>query len=131
TLLHRDMLITIDRATGAHAVMLDGVRQPHAVRTLDDRLITFSDTKAGEGVIARITDDGVDVLQRVGAETDWLHDAYFDGERWLLVDGANSRVVHADADGWIVQIDYFDPEWCLYEVLPWQEHGEGSVPKWS
>jgi hypothetical protein len=126
TLLHGDALIAIDRESGAHSVVA-GVRQPHAVRVLDDDgLITYADTTAGEGVLARVADGRLDELGRVGTDTGWLQDAYFDGENWMLVDGANARVVHTDGAGAVRRVDHFDPDWCLYEVLPWPARQEGT-----
>lgn len=121
TLLHRDALIAIDWATGAQRTLGDPVRQPHAVRVLDEGMITYCDTKTGEGTLARVEGDQLTVVQRVAAGTDWLQDATFDGDSWTLVDGANARVVHADRDGKVVRVDTFDPEWCLYETLPWPQ----------
>lgn len=119
TLLHRDSLITIDRRTGEHRVLLDGVPKPHAARVRPDGLVTYADTTTGEGVLAEVYDGRLKVLQRVGAETRWLHDAHFDGTRWMLADGENARVVHVDAEGEVIRVDQFHPDWCLYEVLPW------------
>jgi hypothetical protein len=117
TLLHRDVLISIDRATGRCSVLLEGLGRPHAVRVIDRDLVTLADTTAGDGVIVRIRAGRATVADRVHADTRWLHDAYYNGKQWLLVDGANSRVVHVDETGRVARVDNFDSEWCLYEVL--------------
>ena len=119
--LHRDSLISIDRSTGSTRVLMNDLPQPHAVRVLHDDLITFADTRSGEGVLARVEDGKVNVLSRVSVETDWLQDAFYDGREWTLVDGANCRVLHTDADGNILRVDSFDKEWCLSETLPWRD----------
>lgn len=119
TVFHDGTLVSIDRATGDCAVVVSGLQRPHAIRVLDDGTVTFSNTGAGEAVRGRVRDGNLEVLQQIDAKTTWLHDAYFTGDGWMLVDGANSRVVHTDAEGTVLRIDTFDPDWCLYEVLPW------------
>jgi hypothetical protein len=120
TLLHQNMLIAIDRETGEWSTLFENLGRPHAVRTVADHTITFADTLAGTGVVARVEDGRAEVLERVTVDTSWIHDAYLDDDRWLFVDGANCRVIHTDRSGDVVHVDQFDPDWCLYEVLPFR-----------
>jgi hypothetical protein len=118
TLFHNNCVLWIDRASGDGRVLLD-IQRGHAVRVLAPDLISVADTCNGQGLLLRVRDGNAEIVSRVSANTTWLHDAFFDGKSWMLVDGANSRVVHTDAAGTILRVDTFDPEWCLYEVLPW------------
>lgn len=121
TLFHEGALVAVDVDTGECSVLLEGLGRPHAVRVLGNGMVTLADTTAGTAILGRVQRRRFEVLQRIDTGTSWLHDAHFDGERWMFVDGANSRVLHADATGAVLQIDTFDPEWCLYEVLPWPD----------
>ncbi|MFD9357946.1 hypothetical protein [Streptomyces sp. NPDC060031] len=119
TFFHQGALMCIDRSTGKAVPLLEDLRRPHAVRRLDDRHLTLADTGRGQALVVRLGPElQAEVVSRVDAETTWLQDAWFDGERWLLVDGANSRVVHADAAGRTLRVDQFDPDWRLYEAVP-------------
>lgn len=120
TFFHQNALVSIDRVSGDWSVILDGLVKPHAVRVLGDGLITVADTTNGTGILLRVCNGRSEILNKVSINTTWLHDAFFDGNQWLLVDGANSRVVHTDVNGNTIRVDRFDSEWCLYEVLPWK-----------
>jgi hypothetical protein len=119
TLPMPDQLIAVNRATGARTVLLDGLGHPHAVRVLGDGLVTLADTTAGQGLLVRVGPSRAEVLERVEIDTTWLHDVHYDDDGWLLVDGANARVLRCDRRGRVLQVDTFDPEWCLYEALAW------------
>lgn len=122
----------VDRRTGDFTPLLTGLGRPHAVRVRDDGLITFANTTAGQVVTARMGPEevvagagaGFQVEQRIDTGTNWLHDAYLHDEGWMLVDGAHSRVIHIDAEGDVVRMDAFNPEWCLYEVFPCKTGGD-------
>lgn len=121
TIFHHNVLVSVDRDTGDWSTLLGGLRQPHAIRVLGDGLISLADSRSGTAILARVDGQSVTVVQRVDAHTTWLQDAYFDGEGWTFVDGTGVRVIHADSAGRVLQVDTFDPEWCLYETLPWAE----------
>jgi hypothetical protein len=128
TLFQHNMLAAVDRESGDVSLLLNGLQRPHAIRVFDDGTITLANTAMGEAIVARVHDGVAEVVQRLDTGTSWLHDAYFDGEDWMFVDGANSRVVHADGKGNVLRVDTFDPDWCLYEVLPWsQAIGPGTA----
>lgn len=119
TFFHQGALMCIDRGTGKAVPLLEDLRRPHAVRRLDDQHLTLVDTGRGQALVVRLGPElQAEVVSRVDAGTTWLQDAWFDGERWLLVDGANSRVVHADAAGRTLRVDRFDLDWRLYEAVP-------------
>lgn len=121
TLLHKNCLIAIDRISGASLVLLDGLGRPHAVRVSAEGEITLTDTLAGRALRGRVVDDKFVLDNSITCDSSWIHDAFFDGESWLVADGANSRVLHVSDEGEVMQVDQFDPEWCLYEVLPFPE----------
>lgn len=120
TVFHAGVLAAIDRASGAVTPLMTALRRPHAVRVLGDGTVTLADTAAGCALRAWVRDGRVEASERIGAGTSWLHDAHTVEDGWIFVDGARSRVVHADCAGNPRRVDLFDPDWCLYEVLPWQ-----------
>jgi hypothetical protein len=119
TLFHQGELVAINRATGESRRLLGGLKRPHAVRRCPDGTLTLANTGAGEALrLSLVGRERVEVQARVQCDTTWLQDAYFVDERWLLVDGANARVIHADASGRTLRVDQFPPDWRLYEAIP-------------
>jgi hypothetical protein len=127
TLLHKNCLIKIDRNTGFCAVVLEDLGRPHAVRVAQNGLITVADTTNGAAVVLQMQNGIASLLDRVTFNTTWIHDAFFDGARWLIVDGEYSRVIHADARGKVLRVDEFPSEWCLYEVLPFDSRLSDAI----
>jgi hypothetical protein len=120
TLFRQNSLVAIDTRTGTRRTVFDDLHWPHSVRQLDGGLLSVVDTRRGRVVVLRpgFGFDAVTVEASIHVDTDWLQDACFDGERWWLVDGWNSRVVVADAAGRLLGVHQFDPDWRLYEALP-------------
>ena len=71
--------------------------------------------------MVRLRDGRGTIETEVQADTTWLQDSFYDyqHDRWLLVDGKNSRVILSSgaADHKARVLD-LDPEWRPYEVLP-------------
>lgn len=120
TVFQTGSLAAIDRSSGAVTPLLTALRRPHAVRVPGDGTVTLADTGAGHAVRTRVRGGRAKATERIDAGTSWLHDAHLVEDGWIFVDGAHSRVVHADAAGNARRVDTFDPDWCLYEVLPWE-----------
>jgi len=122
TLFHQGMVIAIDRATGAWKPVLEGLDHPHSVRILNEDYITVADTARGRALLVNIKGLKGTIEVEVFADTSWLQDCSYDQrhDRWLLVDGKNSRLVlrtGTAGDQHLGQID-LNPEWRLYEALP-------------
>ncbi|GAC1371200.1 MAG: hypothetical protein NVS2B12_22280 [Ktedonobacteraceae bacterium] len=122
TLFHQGMVIAIERETGAWQPVLEGLDHPHSVRVLNEQYITIADTARGRGLLVNIKGLRGKIEVEVPVDTTWLQDCSYDyrHDRWLLVDGKNSRLVlrtGTAGDRPLGQID-LNPEWRLYEALP-------------
>jgi glucose/arabinose dehydrogenase len=122
TLFHQGMVIAIERETGNWQPVLDGLDHPHSVRIINEDYITVADTGRGRALLVKLKDKKGTIETEVQANTSWLQDSFYDyqHDRWLLVDGKNSRVVlrtgtAGEKDLGSVNLN---PEWRLYEVLP-------------
>jgi len=121
TLFHQGMVISIDRESGAWQPVLEGLDHPHAVRILAQDYFTVADTGHGRALMVRLSAGRGSIETEVQADTNWLQDSFYDyqHDRWLLVDGKNSRVIlwtgTAEHKARVLDLD---PEWRLYEVLP-------------
>ncbi len=121
TLFHQGTVIAIDRETGNWQTVLDGLDHPHSVRILNEDYITVADTARGRGLLINIKGLQGKIEVEVPVDTSWLQDCSYDyrHDRWLLVDGKNSRLVlrtGTAGDRHLGQID-LNPEWRLYEAL--------------
>lgn len=119
TLFHQNMVIAIDRVSGAWQPIVTDVPHVHAARVLDRQHISVVDTDRGRLLIVDIRCS--EVVTRLQLDTEWLQDGLYDAEhnRWLLVDGEGSRIiVRAGRNGEGAESIYpLEPEWRLYEVL--------------
>jgi hypothetical protein len=122
TLFHQGTVIAIDRATGNWQLVLDGLDHPHSVRILNEEYVTIADTAHGRGLLVKIKDLKGEIEAEVDAQTDWLQDCSYDyrNDRWVLVDGKKTRLIfRSGTDGKkLHSIVDLDPEWRLYEALP-------------
>lgn len=122
TLFHQGMVIAIDRESGEWHSVLDGLDHPHSVRILNEDYITVADTGRGRGLLIHLKDGKGEIDAEVPAHTNWLQDCSYDyrNDRWVLVDGKNSRVVVRTGTAGEKKLAQFDlnPEWRLYEALP-------------
>lgn len=121
TLFHQGTVIAIDRETGNWQTVLAGLDHPHSVRVLNEEYITVADTARGRGLLINIRGLRGKIEVEVSIDTSWLQDCSYDyrHDRWLLVDGKNSRLVlrsGPSGERHLGQID-LNPEWRLYEVL--------------
>jgi hypothetical protein len=121
TLFHQGMVIAIDRETGSWQSVLEGLDHPHSVRILNEEYITVADTARGRGLLVKIKGLQGKIEVEVPIDTTWLQDCSYDyhHDRWLLVDGKNSRLVLRTGTAGerpLGQID-LNPEWRLYEAL--------------
>jgi len=96
-----------------------GMNTSRGVKGSTPGVMTLADTSAGQALSVQLQDGVWTVVERVDASTNWLQDVYRHEHGWILVDGAQARVLHLDDCGNIVQVHQFDREWCLYEALPW------------
>jgi glucose/arabinose dehydrogenase len=122
TLFHQGMVIAIERETGNWQPVLDGLDHPHSVRIINEDYITVADTGRGRALLIKLKDKKGTIETEVQTDTNWLQDSFYDykHDRWLLVDGKNSRVVirtgtAGEKDFGCVNLN---PEWRLYEALP-------------
>lgn len=122
TLFHQGTIIAIDRETGNWRPVLEGLDHPHSVRILNEEYITVADTARGRGLLVNIKGLEGKIEVEVPIDTTWLQDCSYDyrHDRWLLVDGKNSRLVlrtgtAGDRDLGLIDLN---PEWRLYEALP-------------
>jgi hypothetical protein len=122
TLFHQGMVIAIDRETGDWQPVLEGLDHPHSVRILNEDYITVADTGRGRALLVKLKDNKGTIETEVQADTNWLQDSFYDyrHDRWLLVDGKNSRVVLRTGTAGDRELGHvnLDPEWRLYEALP-------------
>lgn len=122
TLFHQGWLVRI-QDDGRWEVVLRGLRRPHALRQVGPDTLSLADSKTGRALLLqadwmRAGPEDVRVVTVVDARTRWLQDAYFDGDQWLLVDGAGSRVRTASASGEARAEHQFPGDWRLYEAVP-------------
>lgn len=122
SLFHQGMVIAIDRVSGDWHTVLEGLDHPHAIRILDAQHITLADTVRGRALMVSLDADLKGHIEaEVFADTEWLQDCqyYIDYDRWILVDGKNSRVtVKSGPSGSKTLFQYdLNPEWRLYEAL--------------
>jgi hypothetical protein len=122
SLFHQGMIIAIDRASGNWHTVLEGLDHPHAIRILDAHHITLADTVRGLALMVSLDADGKGHIEsEVFADTEWLQDCQYsiDYDRWILVDGKNSRVTVKSGPSGSKTLFQFDlnPEWRLYEAL--------------
>lgn len=87
TLFTPGELVRIDRRTGALAVVLAGLRRPHAIRRRAGGGFSLCDTEGGAVVVL---DRGLAVTARVPIAAPWIQDAVVAGDRLLVV--ANQRL---------------------------------------
>jgi hypothetical protein len=121
TLFHQGMVISIDRESGDWQPVLEGLDHPHSVRILAEDYFTVADTGHGRTLMVRLRDGRGVTETEVQADTTWLQDSFYDyqHDRWLLVDGKNSRVILSTGTaGHKARVLDLDPEWRPYEVLP-------------
>jgi hypothetical protein len=127
TLFHQGMVIAIERETGDWHPVLSGLDHPHSVRILNEQYITIADTGRGRALLVNLKDKRGTIEAEVQANTNWLQDCFYDyqHDRWLLVDGKNSRVVLRTGVVGEKELGHVDlnPEWRLYEVLPLDASG--------
>jgi hypothetical protein len=122
TLFHQGMVIAIDRETGNWQPVLKGLDHPHSVRIINENYITVADTGRGRALLVKLEDKKGRIETEVWTDTNWLQDSFYDyqHDRWLLVDGKNSRVVLRTGTAGEKELGHvnLNPEWRLYEVLP-------------
>src|SRR5207237_4179892 len=115
------MVIAIDRASGAWQPVLEGLDHPHALRVLAEDYFTVADTGRGRALLVHLNDGRGSIETEVAAPTNWLQDCFYDyqHDRWILVDGKNSRIILRTGTAGEKTLSQFDlnPEWRLYEVL--------------
>lgn len=121
SLFHQGMIIAIDRERGNWQTVLEGLDHPHSIRVLSNGHITVADTGRGRGLMVKIKNGRGEIEADVSANTTWLQDCVYDDrqDRWVLVDGKNSRIVQCsgiNGDKVLTQLE-LEPEWRLYEVL--------------
>lgn len=122
SLFHQGTVIVIERDSGAWRVVLDGLDHPHAVRVLDEQHFTVADTGRGRALMVSVDSQGQGKIEReISVETNWLQDCQYDlpRDRWLLVDGQQSRVLLRSGPGGEKDLARYelDPQWRLYEAL--------------
>jgi hypothetical protein len=122
TLFHQGMVIAIDRETGNWQPVVEGLDHPHSVRIINENYITVADTGRGRALLVKLQGKKGTIETEVQTDTNWLQDSFYDysHDRWLLVDGKNSRVVLRTGTAGEKELGHIDlnPEWRLYEVLP-------------
>jgi hypothetical protein len=117
TLFHQQMLVTIGKSSGLVTPVLKELRRPHALRHCRGA-ITVADTGRGRALLGHVVADRFEVAEVVELPgCAWLQDCQLvDDDTWLMVDGAEARVVFTDRDGRVLAIDRFDSSWYLYEA---------------
>ncbi len=122
SLFHQGMIIRIEREDGSWRPVLEGLDHPHAVRILADNYFTVADTGRGRALMVNLKNGTGHIETDVSAGTTWLQDCVYDQrhDRWILVDGKNTRITLCAGTAGEKVVDQFnlDPEWRLYEVLP-------------
>lgn len=107
TLFTTGELVRIDRRTGEVAVVLAGLRRPHAIRRRDGGFM-LCDTEGGHVVLLG---PELQVERRVSVAAPWIQDAVLAGERMLVV--GNRRILmgplrHAsgagDGDNYVIAL---------------------------
>jgi hypothetical protein len=122
TLFHQGMVIAIDRETGDWVPVMNGLDHPHSVRIINENYFTVADTGRGRALLIKLEGRRGMIDTEIWADTSWLQDSFYDyqHDRWLLVDGKNSRVTVLTGAAGEKELGHVDlnPEWRLYEVLP-------------
>lgn len=121
SLFHQGMIVAIDRHTGAWRPVLDGLSHPHALQRLADGRLVLADSQRGIALLARWEADALRVIRQIRFKTSWLQHCSYDSERdrWVLVDGGESRLVllGGEAGTRFIGEIALDPEWRVYEAL--------------
>lgn len=124
SLFHQGMIIAIERETGNWLPILNGLDHPHSVRVIDENHFTVADTGRGRALLIELRGWKCMIDTEIWADTTWLQDSFYDyqNDRWLLVDGQNSRVTVCTGTAGEKELGHINlnPEWRLYEVLPLQ-----------
>lgn len=123
TLFHQGRLISVDRATGRPALLVRGMRNPHAVRRLADGWV-MSDSRSSTVVML---DEDFWVSSIIEADFNWVQDAVplGEGAEILIADANNSRIVLWDTmRGKMLHSIAYPPEWKIYQI-------EVADPAWE
>ena len=116
TLFHQGALIRVNRRTGRHDVLVDGMSHAHAIRPAPDGLWTCCDSQCGSVVIL---EPDFRIRRIIEGSLDWPQDAFTSPDGTVFVaDSNHNRVAAYRLDGTAVGELVVPEEWKFFQIEP-------------
>lgn len=114
SLFHQGQIIKINKKKNTHKVLLKGLKQPHALRKISQKVFLISDTNKSRIILF---DKNGKILQKIKGDFDWIPcSTKLSNNNYLVADSNNNRIVEIDKKGNQVSSYEFDKNYKIYQI---------------